>query len=179
MPRHHSTPRHGKEGPQGTGRRRFLGYLLAAPTLVAAAEVGQAALAPDRAAAAGLPSLPQPSELYDLNDMLTDAALPTSGLITVTVHDDGTASFALPRAEVGQGITTSTAMLIAEELGPAAGARCTSPWPTPGPSCSSTSSPAAPTPPSPPTPRSGSPPRSPGTACCWPPPRDWANRSPH
>lgn len=117
MPRHHSTPRHGKEGPQGTGRRRFLGYLLAAPTLVAAAEVGQAALAPDRAAAAGLPSLPQPSELYDLNDMLTDAALPTSGLITVTVHDDGSASFALPRAEVGQGITTSTAMLIAEELG--------------------------------------------------------------
>ena len=33
-------------------------------------------------------------------------------------HDwhDGTASFALPRAEVGQGLTTSIAMLIAEEL---------------------------------------------------------------
>ncbi len=34
----------------------------------------------------------------------------------MTVHEDGTASFALPRMEVGQGITTSTAMLIAEEL---------------------------------------------------------------
>jgi isoquinoline 1-oxidoreductase beta subunit len=34
----------------------------------------------------------------------------------VQVNKDGTASFALPRAEVGQGITTSTAMLIAEEM---------------------------------------------------------------
>jgi isoquinoline 1-oxidoreductase beta subunit len=32
------------------------------------------------------------------------------------VNEDGTATFALPRAEVGQGITTSTAMLIAEEM---------------------------------------------------------------
>ena len=48
--------------------------------------------------------------------MLTDAARPTANLITVEVNEDGTASFALPRAEVGQGITTSTAMLIAEEL---------------------------------------------------------------
>jgi isoquinoline 1-oxidoreductase beta subunit len=48
--------------------------------------------------------------------MLTDAARPTSNLITVVINKDGTASFALPRAEVGQGITTSTAMLIAEEL---------------------------------------------------------------
>jgi isoquinoline 1-oxidoreductase beta subunit len=48
--------------------------------------------------------------------MLTDAARPTSNLITVTIDEDGTASFELPRMEVGQGITTSTAMLIAEEL---------------------------------------------------------------
>ena len=32
------------------------------------------------------------------------------------VHEDGTASFELPRAEDGQGVTTSTAMIIAEEL---------------------------------------------------------------
>ena len=62
------------------------------------------------------PDAPQVAELYDLNDMLTDAARPTANLITVEVHEDGTASFALPRMEVGQGITTSTAMLIAEEL---------------------------------------------------------------
>ncbi len=47
---------------------------------------------------------------------MTAAALPTSGLITIQVDSDGTVSFALPRAEVGQGITTSTAMLIAEEM---------------------------------------------------------------
>lgn len=95
-------------------RRRFLGYLLAAPTLAAAADLGLGtATAPP---ALALPSGPQPAELYDLNDMLTDATRPTANLITVVVHEDGTASFALPRSENGQGIMTSTAMLIAEEL---------------------------------------------------------------
>ncbi|MCI3927748.1 molybdopterin-dependent oxidoreductase [Streptomyces sp. AN091965] len=92
-------------GGQGVGRRRFLGFVLAAPTLVTAAELGAAP-----AAEADI------TELVDLNDVMTTAALPTSNLITVEVHADGTVSFALPRAEVGQGITTSTAMLIAEEL---------------------------------------------------------------
>jgi isoquinoline 1-oxidoreductase beta subunit len=95
------------------GRRTFLGFVLAAPTLVAAAQLGDAVLAPP---AQALPSPPGVAEILDLNDLLTDAALPTSGLVTVTVHEDGTASFVLPRAEVGQGVTTSTAMLIAEEL---------------------------------------------------------------
>lgn len=85
---------------EGFGRRRFLGFVLAAPTLVAAAEFSPAAAEP----------------LVDLNDALTLAAAPTSGLVTVEVGRDSTVSFALPRAEVGQGITTSTAMLIAEEL---------------------------------------------------------------
>ncbi|WP_172387936.1 molybdopterin cofactor-binding domain-containing protein [Streptomyces sp. MNP-20] len=92
-------------GGRGVGRRRFLGFVLAAPTLVTAAELGAAP-----AAEADI------TELVDLNDVMTTAALPTSNLITVEVHADGTVSFALPRAEVGQGITTSTAMLIAEEL---------------------------------------------------------------
>ncbi|WP_255953935.1 molybdopterin cofactor-binding domain-containing protein [Streptomyces odontomachi] len=100
-------------GAGGLERRSFLGFLLAAPTLVAAAEIGATAAAPP---AEALPSPPGVTDIADLNDLLTDAALPTSALITVTVHEDGTASFALPRAEVGQGITTSTAMLIAEEL---------------------------------------------------------------
>ncbi|MBB4908811.1 molybdopterin cofactor-binding domain-containing protein [Actinophytocola algeriensis] len=100
------------------GRRRFLGYVLAAPTLVTAAEFGLApvaASAPAPASGAQLPS-PDITDVIDLNDMMTLAALPTSGLISVEVNQDGTVSFALPRAEVGQGITTSTAMLIAEEL---------------------------------------------------------------
>lgn len=99
----------------GSTRRRFLGYLLAAPTLAAAAELGLGTAAA-RPAAAVVPSGPQPAELYDLNDMLTDAARPTANLITVVINEDGTASFALPRSENGQGIVTSSAMLIAEEL---------------------------------------------------------------
>ncbi|TDV37765.1 molybdopterin cofactor-binding domain-containing protein [Actinophytocola oryzae] len=87
------------------GRRRFLGYVLAAPTLVTAAELG---IAPATSA--------DITDIVDLNDLMTVAALPTSGLISVEVNADGTVSFALPRAEVGQGITTSSAMLIAEEL---------------------------------------------------------------
>ena len=93
-------------------RRRFLGFVLGGATLVAAADLGLF----ETRASAQVPTLPQPAELYDLNDMLTDATRPTANLITVTINKDGTASFALPRAEVGQGITTSTAMLIAEEL---------------------------------------------------------------
>ncbi|WP_395690624.1 molybdopterin cofactor-binding domain-containing protein [Nocardioides sp.] len=92
------------------GRRTFVGFVLAGTTLVAAADLG---LAPP---AGAVPGTPQPAELYDLNDFLTEVAMPTANLITVTVHEDGTASFALPRMEVGQGITTSTAMLVAEEL---------------------------------------------------------------
>ncbi|MCC9307880.1 molybdopterin-dependent oxidoreductase [Kitasatospora sp. RB6PN24] len=99
---------------EGFGRRRFLGFVLAASTLTVAAQLGEGAAAPK--AAAAVPGLPEPAELYDLNDMLTDATLLTANLITITMNPDGTASFALPRAEVGQGVTTSTAMLIAEEL---------------------------------------------------------------
>jgi isoquinoline 1-oxidoreductase beta subunit len=99
----------------GTSRRGFLGYLLAGPTLVAAAELGQWAVDAQPAAAA-VPAPPQPPEVLDLNDLLTLAAKPTANLISVTVHPDGTVSFELPRAEVGQGITTSTAMIIAEEM---------------------------------------------------------------
>jgi len=98
----------------GIPRRRFLGYVLAAPTVVAGAHIGFDLAA--GAAGAVVPSPPAPSELYDLSDLLNDAAAPTANLITVTVHPDGTASFALPRAEVGQGITTAVAMTIADEL---------------------------------------------------------------
>lgn len=99
--------------PYAVDRRRFVGYVLGGATLVAAADL---VLVDPPPAGAEIPTLPQVPELYDLNDMLTDAARPTANLITVTINEDGTASFELPRMEVGQGITTSTAMLIAEEL---------------------------------------------------------------
>ncbi|GGX79966.1 molybdopterin cofactor-binding domain-containing protein [Streptomyces fructofermentans] len=113
----HREPQPTADGPT-PGRRRFLGYILAAPTLVAAAELLPAP--PASAATADTATAAVPSadltEIVDLNDLMTLATAPTAGLITVQVNQDGTVSFALPRAEVGQGITTSTAMLIAEEL---------------------------------------------------------------
>ncbi|MFD8032938.1 molybdopterin cofactor-binding domain-containing protein [Streptomyces sp. NPDC059717] len=116
MESHHRPQQRGTDvEPDGIGRRRFLGYVVAASTLTVAAQLGEGVLAPTEAAAA-VPSLPGPAEIYDLNDMLTHATLPTANLITIRMDADGTASFALPRAEVGQGITTSSAMLIAEEL---------------------------------------------------------------
>ena len=101
----------GDVGKSGITRRRMVGYLIAAPTVVAAARFG---LVPERAKAA-IPTV-QPVDHYDLSDILTEAALPTMPLLTVTVNPDGSASFELPRAEVGQGITTATAMTIADEM---------------------------------------------------------------
>ena len=96
-------------------------------------------------------------------------------LITITINEDGTASFALPRTEVGQGITTSTAMIIAEELDlPLEKVHVT--LAPARPELLSTSSPAAPTPRSRRTPRSGSPPRSPRARCSRPPRSSSARR---
>ena len=103
-------PAMGETPGGGISRRRFMGYLLAGPTLIAAAQ-----LTSPQTAQASLPTV-QPVDQYDLSDLLTDAAMPTSNLITVQVNRDGTVSFALPRAEVGQGITTAVAMVIAEEM---------------------------------------------------------------
>jgi isoquinoline 1-oxidoreductase subunit beta len=112
-PQSEPAPGEASDVASGTSRRHFLGYVLAAPTLMTAASV---VAAPGRSGAAVIPSPPEPADLFDLSDVLTDAAMPTSRLITVEIRRDGSASFALPRAEVGQGITTAIGMLIAEEL---------------------------------------------------------------
>ncbi|MPZ83790.1 MAG: molybdopterin-dependent oxidoreductase [Actinophytocola sp.] len=93
-------------------RRAFLGYLIAAPTIAAGASL----IGGSDDAEAAVPTLPQPADIFDLGDLQNLAALPTSGLIAVQVNEDGTASFALHRTEVGQGVTTAVAMMIAEEL---------------------------------------------------------------
>ncbi|HWO61892.1 MAG TPA: molybdopterin cofactor-binding domain-containing protein [Umezawaea sp.] len=104
-----------RRSPEDPTRRRFLGYLLAAPTLAVGVTWADAVFGADEAEAS-IPSLPQPEDLFDLGDLQNLAALPTSGLIGVQVNEDGTASFALHRTEVGQGITTAVAMMVAEEL---------------------------------------------------------------
>jgi len=112
MAEHRRSP---EEDTSPPNRRRFLGYLLAAPTLAVGVTWAGAASGVEQAEAA-IPSLPQPEDIFDLGDLQNLAALATSGLIAVQVNEDGTASFALHRTEVGQGISTTVAMMIAEEL---------------------------------------------------------------
>ncbi|HEU4405085.1 MAG TPA: molybdopterin cofactor-binding domain-containing protein [Polyangiaceae bacterium] len=61
----------------------------------------------------GLPGLP---DLADFGDALILAGLPTAHLLVLQVGEDGRARLELTRAEVGQGIATAVAMLVAEEL---------------------------------------------------------------
>ncbi|MGW3626389.1 molybdopterin cofactor-binding domain-containing protein [Streptomyces sp. NPDC000880] len=97
------------------GRRRFLTYLVAAPTLAVATRFGLDAAAPS-AVHAVVPTPPAPADLVDLGDVLILAGAPTAGLLVLRVDEDGTVWFRLPREEVGQGLTTAVAMLVAEEL---------------------------------------------------------------
>src|SRR3954453_10723955 len=104
-------PAEAVEHPRGFTRRRMMGILIAGPTLITAARWG---IAP--APALGAVPTMQPVDHYDLSDLLSDSCRPTNWMITVTVNKDGTATFDLPRAEVGQGLTTSFAMVIADEM---------------------------------------------------------------
>lgn len=102
--------------PGDMKRRRFLGYLIAAPTLAVAVPLGETRL--NSPAAQALPSpVPEPAEVFDLSDLILASTEPTANLITVVVNEDGTVSFSMPRSENGQGITTMAAMLISEEMG--------------------------------------------------------------
>ncbi len=105
-------------GHSSHSRRKFLGYLIAAPTLVVVADVGGDALwgAP-QANAAPVPGTPQTPEYYEFVDSYRDACRPTNALLKVVVNEDGRVSFALPRSDNGQGIQTLFAMIIAEEMG--------------------------------------------------------------
>ena len=99
--------------PRGLDRRRFLTFLVAAPTLAVAVRYG---LDSEQAYAA-IPGTPEPADFLDLGDILILGAKDTEGeLIKLVLEADGTVSCALPREEVGQGITTAVAMLIADEL---------------------------------------------------------------
>src|SRR4051794_20507325 len=99
----------GVQEKRGITRRRMVGYLIAGPTLAAGVSFGR----PPEEARAALPTV-QPTDAYDLSDLLIDSTLATNNQIVVAVNPDGTVSFDLPRAEVGQGLTTSFAMLIAD-----------------------------------------------------------------
>ncbi|MCW2778005.1 MAG: isoquinoline 1-oxidoreductase, partial [Frankiales bacterium] len=89
----------------GTTRRRFLTYLVAGPTLAVGVRYGLL-----DGVAQALPGTPEIADAEDLGDFLIQVQKPTESLLIVLVaHGDGTVSCALPRMEVGQGLTTSTA----------------------------------------------------------------------
>lgn len=97
-------------------RRKFLTHVaVAAPTLTI---VGRWAMgSPAGAQELSVPG-PTLSDFYDLGDALVHASTPTMGpaFLTLEITEQGTARFALPRMEVGQGVQTMVAMMIAEEL---------------------------------------------------------------
>ncbi|WP_255637271.1 xanthine dehydrogenase family protein molybdopterin-binding subunit [Hyalangium versicolor] len=88
------TPKPEADVPVGVDRRRFLTWLVASPTLMVAARLG---LDVPPASAAETPA-ETPLDLY------------------ITIRTDGRILVTLPRTEMGQGITTGVAMLVAEEL---------------------------------------------------------------
>ncbi|SDH82615.1 isoquinoline 1-oxidoreductase, beta subunit [Actinokineospora alba] len=93
-------------------RRQVLAFLVAAPTLTIAVNL----TGDEPTADAAVPTPPAPADLMDLGELLILAAAPTSNMLILTVESDGMVTLQLPRAEVGQGITTATAMLVAEEM---------------------------------------------------------------
>ena len=103
------------DGPRQLGRRRFLTFLVAAPALTVAARVGAEFLAPARADAV-VPSPPQPADIADFGDVMTALTKADTDLFVLQVTTDNRIRFEVPRAEVGQGITTAVAMIVAEEL---------------------------------------------------------------
>ncbi|MGH9243407.1 MAG: molybdopterin cofactor-binding domain-containing protein [Acidimicrobiales bacterium] len=98
-------------GTSGFSRRRFMAYLISAPTLTMGVRLGWDAAAPD--AAEATPGLP---DLFDLTDALVLAAEPTVRDLIITITEENKVVMQLPRGEVGQGITTGIAMLLAEEF---------------------------------------------------------------
>jgi len=92
-------------------RRRFLTFVIAAPTLTVAVRAADGWFGPAPAAAS-----PQVSDVVDLSDGLTLAALPTAYLLKIEITAANRVIVHVPRAEVGQGITTAMGIIAAEEL---------------------------------------------------------------
>src|SRR4051812_48169932 len=95
----------------GLTRRRFLTFVLAAPALSVVVRNVDDVLAPASAGAS-----PSVADVVDLTDGLTLATLPTAYLLRIDVTPDDRVVVHVPRAEVGQGITTAMAIVAAEEL---------------------------------------------------------------
>ena len=81
---------------------------------VAASSTGTL-IAPGKAYAV-VPSPPQPENILDLGDVMVTATKQAQDLLVLEVTTDNRVVFRMPRAEVGQGITTALAMVVADEI---------------------------------------------------------------
>jgi isoquinoline 1-oxidoreductase beta subunit len=94
-------------------RRRFLAYAVAAPVLTVVVTAVDDIVGPRPQSAGATTGV---SDIFDLSDALTLAALPTAYLLKIVITADDRVIVHVPRAEVGQGITTAMAIIAAEEL---------------------------------------------------------------
>ena len=101
--------------PRPFSRRTMLTFVIGAPILTVGASWGVDAVAPVTASAA-IPSNPDPTDLFDIGDAITAASLPTMPLVVLKVGEDGRVRLELPRLEMGQGLDTACAIMVAEEL---------------------------------------------------------------
>ena len=96
-------------------RRRFLTYVVPAPVLTVAASSAGELIAPSQAHAI-VPSPPQPENITDFGDLIKVLTKQAQDLLVLEVTEENRVVFRVPRAEVGQGITTAMAILVAEEI---------------------------------------------------------------
>ena len=96
-------------------RRRFLTYVVAAPVLTVAASSAGELIAPSQAHAV-VPSPPQPENITDFGALIKVLTKQAQDLLVLEVTEENRVVFRVPRAEVGQGITTAMAILVADEI---------------------------------------------------------------
>ncbi|UXI70560.1 xanthine dehydrogenase family protein molybdopterin-binding subunit [Tahibacter amnicola] len=102
------------DAPSQPQRRGFLAFLVSAPALTVAVQWGLGAQAHAASPEARIDG-------PDLGNVLILAGSLTAFDLVLTIAPDGGVRLELPRAEVGQGITTAAAMIVAEELDAALG----------------------------------------------------------
>jgi isoquinoline 1-oxidoreductase beta subunit len=92
-------------------RRRFLQFMLSGSTSLV---IGGAWLENREAEAAF--AIPELGEVFDIADVVTLAELPYMTNLVLEITEDNRVYFELPRLDMGQGIATAAAQLVAEEL---------------------------------------------------------------
>jgi isoquinoline 1-oxidoreductase beta subunit len=108
-----STNGHGLADATTLSRRKFRAVAVAAPVLTVPVRAIDDVAGPLVPPAGASPAL---ADAFDLTDALTLAAQPTAYLLKIEITTAGRAVVHVPRAEVGQGITTAMAIVAAEEL---------------------------------------------------------------